>query len=212
MLYLLEFSRGKMSIKNPKIVSVSSLREIVFGAKNSSLLVLDIDNTIVFSKSYIGSVQWEKKLIEQFLNDGLSLEEALHKAQTLWVDAQRKTQVQASEKDITSIFSDTYNSLGCTARPPKLIDVTIKQLKNAGFSLKENTASYPILSKAYHHKGIIFCGNVSKGKALLEFFNNTSWPSQIIMIDDHLHHLEEVCLLARKNSLPFQGFLYNKHN
>ena len=193
------------------IITISTIREIIPHISESSLLVLDIDDTIMTATTYIGSGQWEKDLVKQFIKEGFSPEEAFHKAETIWRKAQKNTRMRLIDQDVLSIFSNNYNCIGCTARSTRLIDITIDQLKDVGISFAKEKASFPIpgCSKAYYHQGIIFCEGFSKGTSLFAFLKTISFPSKIIMIDDSLSHLEDVSLAAQKYGVAFVGLLYN---
>lgn len=192
---------------------ISTLQEVVPVINDSSLLVLDIDDTVVVATTHIGSGKWEKSLRQEFRDEGFSEEEAFIKAENIWNEAQENTFVRPTENDVFTLLSHKQ-CLGCTARSPNLIDITMRQLSLAGVSFTDEEMSYPIMETplVYFHNGIIFCGGVSKATALFSFLENFPSPPQIIMVDDTLHHLEDVSTVAQQRDIEFIGFFYDKFN
>ena len=72
-----------------KIIESSSIKEASFFLNGSTLLILDIDNTLIHTKQMLGSVQWCSFLIEQFLQQGLSLDAAVDRAIPRWEKIQK---------------------------------------------------------------------------------------------------------------------------
>jgi hypothetical protein len=167
-----------------------------------SLITLDLDDTLIQSKTYYGSEEWQWNLYEQYQEDGLAPEEAFYKANLEWQKAQYQIEVCAVENDTLSLIQNwkmKYHIMGLTARNPSLIDITYKQLASLNIDLNS-----PI-----HPSGIIFGGGNEKGKALFEYLDKNQFIyKRIVGVDDKKYHLQNILLHCNQKKIGFHGFHY----
>jgi len=204
-------------IQEKVIFESSHISEVIPHLLQGTLLVLDIDDTIITSSTYIGSISWVHDLIRKFILNGYSRQEAGYKAYILWRDAQKKTNAILTEKDASLLFENPCDCIGCTARSPEVFSITMQQLGGVGISFDNDSLSCTAENYclSMFAKGIIFCGGQSKGGALFEFLHASSsytMPDRIVMVDDTLEQLEDVGVFCESNEIDFFGFHYRRCN
>lgn len=196
------------------IKQVATMAEALAPVDADTLLIFDLDNTIIETTQTLGSDQWFEHYLHQQiskrLKDGLpeakATSEGLLRALTDWKSIQRVTSVQLVEQvtaDLIAKHQKTIKVMGLTARPIDLADATYKQLNSVGVDLTKS-AAFPndlILNQgggdvnfiAKFQKGILFSGNSAKGPMLLKFLAlaNVS-AKKIIFVDDKQKNVDSV--------------------
>lgn len=186
------------------IIEASSLEDIAFPL--SSFVLFDLDNTLIWSKSYFGSEEWERDMIAEFQKKGHPENEAFHKANLFWKKAQTDVQMELVEEGTHSFFHNTIHKIGLTARTFDLSDVTVQQLSNLGIYFDSYSFSHP-----FFYEGVLFCGDEPKGEMAFEFFQHHNYfPKQLIAIDDRRIHLETIMEKAQIHSLELLAFHYQR--
>lgn len=196
------------------IQKIYRIEEIAPHIQHNSLVALDLDNTLIHSATYYGSVEWEEALIDQFVDQGLPLKEAFSRAEKLWTYAQRKIQVQSIEKESAQLIQKAAavcDIIGLTARGIDLREITHQGLRfnNITFSSYDNAMD--IL-----HQGVLYCsGSSVKGRVLIRFIDEIlqerkNTLNTIVVVDDKQENLEliEASPLREKFSLHCFHYLY----
>lgn len=203
------------------IIKTNSFLSITQHTDEKTLLIVDIDNTLVNSQTYYGSVNWEMDLYESLIKEGFSHKKAKTYTQNHWYEAQKSVSLSPIEKGIQT-FLKTYllknNLIAITARDRTVMDLTFKSLKNLDFhfSLVDTPLHCSLTTKtpipAYLHYGILFCGDCPKSIALfylIETLNLLEMPKKIVMVDDTEHNLEDMHKKTQKHGINFIGLHYN---
>jgi len=185
----------------------------------TTLLIFDLDNTVIKPAQTLGTDQWYAQLVKQYLAAGESENEAIEKAISVWASVQKVTRVVPVESVTPNLIRQKQGLgiqvMALTARPLELISTTDTHLKSVGVDFTKNPVfDRPLSLKsdeaARFERGILFVGpKNNKGKVLVQFFEETGIsPKRIVFVDDklkHVRHMEEAM-----STLPaeYLGFRY----
>ena len=192
------------------IFNICQIKEIESHIEENSLIAFDLDNTLITSQSYIGSILWENKLISNFQNEGLSYEEAHEQACILWNQIQNDVKLIPIEKqspDLIKKWKETSDVIGLTARSLTIKDLTHKGLISNNISF----TSFPKHTLEQLHKGVLYCSHRSKSDVLLRFIDEVlrKKPKKIIFADDKKENLEDVLNSKLKDHFDVKCFYYS---
>lgn len=166
-----------------------------------TLVLTDIDNTIMHAASHLGSCEWGEHLLQDLMKKGVSENEAQSIEGILWKTVQPHIPIQLVDPKTPDIISGLQRLgiqvLGLTARAPHDSDYTHKQLKSLGIDLSKFKAirtELDLQHPALFEDGIIFANSYNKkSEALITFMQQHNfYPDFVIYIDDRLHHLHDV--------------------
>jgi phosphoglycolate phosphatase-like HAD superfamily hydrolase len=180
-------------------------------APHDILVVFDIDNTIGQLKTEVGTDQWVDYSIKQCLAKGMTLAQAYQEIIPLYSKIQHITDLDLVEDMIPELIADLKAdgvlTLGLTARHDPLIDRTLEQLAPLNVIFSKPAVDDEIIIEASKHpavykKGVIFCGQNSKGEVLFTFLAMLGInPKKIFFIDDKMHHLIAVEKIALEHGV-----------
>ena len=180
----------------------NNISDLLTYATPNSLVLVDLDNTIIQPKQTLGSDQWYSDMVKTFKKT-MSDDAAKKRAIAIWQRVQSKIEVVPVEDDtidvIKKLQSDNIRVMALTARSRPVADRTIALLTSIGidFSIKNNEFKKIKLYDKHNVKiknGVIFIGPLNnKGKVLLRFLDKTQLkPDKIIFIDDKSEHASSV--------------------
>jgi phosphoserine phosphatase len=202
------------------IFESNSIQEILGFVEHDSMVIFDLDNTLVHPQSEVGSAQWFDYMLQQKVRMGLSVEDALQELLPLSFKVQNHVDLLPVENDTLHVLDKLRKkgivTVALTARSDTLVTRTIYQLQKIGINFnaknefnRELTLDYPrpVLLK----NGIIFCANNDKGSVLFSILTLVNYhPKKIIFVDDKLEHLLEVEKACLRNAVNFIGIRYSK--
>lgn len=195
------------------IKQVKTMEEALAPVDAETLLILDLDNTIMETTQTLGSDQWFEhhvhKIISDLVKAGQTEEEAkkqgLKIALSEWKQIQRVTSMQLVEPVTAKLIQqkqERIKVIGLTARPVDLAPTTRNQLQSMGVDLSrspvvaqdiviQNAGEVDYIAK--FEKGILFSGNNKKGEMLVKFFQLARLsPKKIIFVDDKQRNVDSV--------------------
>ncbi|HBR70435.1 TPA: hypothetical protein DIC20_01755 [Candidatus Dependentiae bacterium] len=180
----------------------------------ANLVVLDIDNTIMYSSDVPeANCQWcdvaEKRLQEK----GFSKAEAFQKMVWGYDYFGQKATMVPSEPKFVEFINDAQKIgipvIAITGRPDMMREVTVKKLTSIGVYFSHGCfkgSDFKQANGTHFIEGIIYngyAGSPQKGESLKLFLNTVGLsPKNILMIDDRQHCLESV-----KTHLPDVNFI-----
>ena len=176
----------------PIIKELPSLSELEQYANNETLVVFDLDNTIIRPKQMLGSDEWFwfyfNKKIAEYGDRQRALEEVL----PLWRAIQIISAMQYVEPCTQQVVGDLQKKgipvIVLTTRDHAFADVSIQQLCSLqlDFSKTAPIKNFVELHKmplVRYEKGILFADNHHKGEVLLHFLQQHSLqPKKVIFI------------------------------
>lgn len=204
-----------------RIVETDSIKDVLnYATDQETLVVFDLDNTLVCPKQEVGSVQWFDYIFKQKVSRGMNTEDALTEVLPLSFEVLNTVSLRPCEPEtpgvIKALQQNNIVTLALTSRSECLAKRTHDQLHEAGinFSVANQFDQEVILNyarPALLNHGIIFCANNNKGTILLTILNFChSNPKKIVFVDDKLEHLFEVEKACLTNKIVFVGIRYSK--
>lgn len=200
------------------IVESMEFSDILRHLDASTLIVLDVDNTLIEPIQELGTDQWFYRRIEQYRNEGLEWRPATKKALSEWMAIQSITKVREVEpgtaKLIRRLQDEGYTVMGCTTRGLGLSTRTIEQLKSVGIDL---TITAPTKDEVFlintrgilYRGGIIFTAGSHKGHAFYKFLDKIRYkPKNVVFIDDKVKHVIQLEEESMKRGIPYVGLRY----
>ncbi|MBF0208408.1 MAG: DUF2608 domain-containing protein [Oligoflexia bacterium] len=203
-----------------KIEEIKSMRDIESAITDDTLVVLDIDNTIIHPTTYLGSDEWHYYLYRIYKINGVDEKEILSKTTDVWNKTQSLIEIELAEKGTPDLIKKLQGRgikiMSLTARDGAIADLTIKHLKSLGVdfsksSLLEADKELPwpeggVLVRG----GIIFVGeNNVKGKVLSQFLQKIKFiPRKVVFVDDRQKHVRSVDKEMGDLGVPCVSFRY----
>lgn len=187
---------------------ITKLEQIIPAIDSETLIVFDVDNTLISPKGYFGSDEWFYYLVKIKRFNGLSEKEATDQAVVAWNKAQQVIEVKTVEDSTLSIIqkfkSSGHKMMALTARNFDIYGDTLRQLRSVGIGFKDSPVydkairiSKELLSSpedAVFENGILFVGEHNdKGKVLSYFLKEISFmPKKVVYVDDRMKHVQSV--------------------
>lgn len=192
-------------VANGTIVEENKMADALAGLDTDTLVIFDIDSTILEPAQTLGSDAWYYTTIDRLISEGMDKEEAQKKILNQWMEVQKITDVIAVEANTPELIRQLQDKeikiAVLTARPFKLIDVTIKQLNSIGVDFSRSPLSAKKIDvkspggKAKYRNGIIFCGGPKSDKGLIlnEVLRKVKLvPNRVVFVDDRKNNVEAV--------------------
>lgn len=201
-----------------RIIEVSKMSEALAPVETGTLLIFDLDNTIVEPRQTLGSDQWFEHVLSREKKKTTDEKAALKNAIDLWERVQRVTKVRLVEEQTAGLIATQQANgikiMGLTARPLTLEPYTREQLKSVAVDLSI-TRVYPknvplVAGKVEYRNGILFMGPAqSKGEVLLQFLKKINLkPKRIVFVDDRKHNIESVEGSVSKTDMELLAMRY----
>lgn len=174
-------------------------RFLSFLSYDTSVILFDLDNTVGWPGTYVGSDQWFMKLFEYFGKFINNKEELSALAVAVYHEVQRHSEMEAVEpltiQLIHYLQTIGYPIIAITSRGEELEQATYQQLTSIGI----------------HFDEIIFCSGKNKGEEILKWINHhqPNWK-KAVMIDDNEKNLRNVSQALALLAINFQGLRYSK--
>jgi len=187
-----------------EIREIKTLSEILPSITPDTLLVFDLDNTLIVPDGDLGSDHWFYFLLRKYQEiDHLSADAAEDRAMEVWNRVQSGLAVHTVEAGTADLIRKQQDrgivTIGLTARTPDIADTTLTQLHGASVDLGRHTAcafdfEWWCHDIVKYQAGILFVGDLSsKGEALTQFLTGLSLrPKRVVFVDDRLTQVSSV--------------------
>jgi hypothetical protein len=167
---------------------------------DGSLVVLDIDQTLLRCASHWGSEPWYEWVVRQNTQAGLGEVAAILAANAEWEKAGQVVDFVPVEKAAPTWLSEWQKHghvMGLTARHIRIAGRTTEHLRGNGFVLtgaQECQARLDLGELGVYENGVMYVGPVGeKGPALAELVRRLPRrPERIYFADDKSHHVLSV--------------------
>ncbi len=215
-----------VSVLQGLIVTCDQIKEVEKYVDKDTLVIFDLDNTIMETTNYKGSDQWFSAAVEYFIKQyKLSSLEAVAKVVPHYIKTHSVAQVNPVEKDTVPLIAALQKReiciIGMTARSEGCIFDTIRQLSSIEVDLSKTSIGPKLINdfelphRATYKHGILFCSNNHKGDALIallareEMYNKEfRYPKKIVCIDDKEKNVKSIEEEAKKLGIAFVGLRY----
>jgi len=207
-----------MAPLSAEIIDVMNLDQLYNYLKPTTLVIFDIDNTLIEPVQSVGSDQWFRHRIAHWIDQGLEQDEALEKALNDWMAVQNISKMQLVEPSAAKIIDHLQDRgfmvMGLTTRGLGMSTTTNKQLASLGIDLSRTA---PTKDDVFfmNQRGVLFRGgtlftaNTHKGSALFKFLDQLDCtPKMILFINDKRSHIVPIEEWAAKRNIPFIGLRY----
>ena len=202
-----------------KILEVQNFKEITSHITKDTLVLLDIDDTLLVPAQMMGSDAWFQHRRRNYEKVGLSSAEALEKALAEWNAVRHITEMEVVEQGTQEIVQkmqgEGYTVMGLTTQGLALATRTSRQLKDIGFNLERTAPSKKghylnvHAHGALYREGILFTSGTPKGEAIFALCKIIGYtPKEILFINDKLTHLVDVEDEAVKKGVKYVGLRY----
>jgi hypothetical protein len=212
-LFLISFSL------NASIIETKSFQEVPSHITKDSLVLLDIDDTLLIPVQMLGCDEWFKHRLEMHMKKGISFSHALDISLAEWEAIRHLSQMEivepGSENIVRKMQDDGFSIMGLTTQGVALSHRTVKQLLSHNIDLSK---SAPFKEPYYFEqkdlgvlfrKGVLFTSGTSKGKALFTLCDHFGFkPKKIVFVNDKESHLKDVEEEAEKRGVEFVGLRY----
>jgi len=202
------------------IIETSSFAALKEHADHDTLILIDIDDTILHTKQAFGSDAWFYNKLKE-LSSTRAYKEAIGVALPLWHKAQEVTGVSLVEENTPSVIAALqdrqYKVMCLTTRGKVIMDATLRQLASLGIDMKRAApfkGHFPITVSSeygYWNQGVLFTGGGDKGKTLMSLLEKMAFrPKKILFINDKATHLRDVEKDVEPAGMSFTGLRYNR--
>ncbi len=202
-----------------EVREISTMAEIRPELSTTTLLVFDIDNTLVEPVGNIGSDQWYYYLVKAIARDdkALTADAAEAKAGEVWTKTLAAVKVQPVEAITPALIREQQKRglkiMALTARGVEDAEATFRQLKDIGVDLTATAVRKDDLAteqKGLYSRGVFFVGEgPDKGKTLVAFLKKIGLrPAKIVFADDKPHHAKNVDAALTAAGIPGVSFRY----
>jgi Protein of unknown function (DUF2608) len=205
---------------NAEIVETKHFKEITSYVTPETLVLVDIDDTLLITHQMLGCDEWFKYRIEKYQKEGLSFSGALEKTLAESEAVRHLTQMHlvesGTDKIIQSLQEKGVCVMGLTIQGLALATRTSQHLQANGIDLKQNALSkqdqlFPVHGHSMiYRNGILFTSGSSKGEAISALLDKMDvHPKRIVLIDDKATNLADVEQMAKKRQVEFVGLRYS---
>lgn len=216
MFWLVLFLFGSLSAQ---IVECGRFKEANSYVEKDTLLVLDIDDTLLIPVQMLGCDEWFSLRIKTHLGEGMDPRKALEKSLAEWEAVRHLTQMEIVEPGSVEVLQAWQERgiqvMGLTTQGLALATRTSLQLHEQGIDLKKTppwagdlyfeNGSHGVLFR----NGVLFTSGTHKGEALFTFLEQIGCqPKQIVFLNDKATHLAEVEAAAERRGVSFTGLRY----
>lgn len=216
LLVLLFFS--VLTPLRAEILEIHKLEEVLPFVDKDTLVVLDIDDTLMVPAQMLGGDCWFRHTMKQLLTEGLSFEEALAYVLPQYTLQQHKLEVKAVEDNTATVVHELQRKAGeviaLTTRSNILIYRTIEQLKSLDIDftrkpLYDEKTHLATDFELYYIEGILSTEVRHKGEALMKVCERFNYmPKKVLFVNDKLKYVLQLDETFEELGIPYYGFRY----
>jgi len=202
-----------------EIIEVKHFVELKEHVDSETLVLLDIDDTLLLPTQTLGTDIWFQYRCKQHQEWGLSKNAALQKALAEWEAIRHLTNVQivepGTDQIVQSLQEQRISVMGLTTQGLALATRTVQQLRGLNIDLIKTAPSnqdhyFMNGHGVLYRQGVLFTSGTEKGQALLHFFEITGyWPKRVVFINDKATHLADVDGALAEAGIEFLGLRYS---
>lgn len=193
------------------------------GVDTSTLVVFDIDNTLLEPLTMVGSDQWFDYFFDRVMKENhLTEDQTDAVVEKIWNQVQALITVHAVEPTTPALIKGLKDRqvkvMALTARTLDSQDRTIIQLGQVGITFAKSVtevehlilpAGGGVKTETLFHKGVLFANGNDKGKVLLAFLAQIGVkPARIVFIDDKKKNVDKVDRALTDAKIPNVEFRY----
>ncbi|MCH9628060.1 MAG: hypothetical protein S4CHLAM2_17100 [Chlamydiales bacterium] len=201
------------------VLEIQHFSEVPTHIKADTLLILDIDDTLMVPTQMLGCDEWFQERMRHHLSQGKPGGEALERSLAEWEAVRHLTDMRLCEPTTHTIVHKLQENgttvMGLTTQGLALATRTRQQLLDLDIDLMTTAPSrqdyYFTLADhgiLYRH-GILFTSGRAKGQALFYLLDHLKIePKHIIFVNDKASHINDVKGVADARGVEFVGLRY----
>lgn len=212
------FAIALCGLSEAEIIECQNFKEIYNHIDKETLIILDIDDTLLIPKQMVGCDEWFMHRLADYKKT-MSDEDALENALKEWEAVRHLTEMMIVEPQTEEIIADLQNQghivMGLTTQGLALATRTSLQLKEQKIFLNLTAPSKEDLYFTVGHHGVLFRNGIlftsgqSKAESLKQLCSSISFqPKKILFINDKASHLKDLERYALESDIPFVGLRY----
>lgn len=187
--------------------------------KPNTLVVLDIDDTLLIPVQTLGSDVWFNSRFQHYLASEPTKEDALDKALGDWEAVRHLTKVKIVEEGTQEVISKLQAQkipvMALTTQGLALATRTVLQLRSLGIDLRPTAPAnedYYFMNQhgVLFRSGILFTSGTPKGPAIAKLLSLIDFhPDRIVFINDKMTHLKDLETGVLALGIEFIGLRYS---
>lgn len=202
----------------------ANLAEALAHVDANTLVVLDLDHTLVRTKESLGSTAWYYYERQANYDKGLSAEQSFDTLYPVWVKLQQYVALEHVAPNVLEVLKQLKQKsagvMAMTSREPSVSLITLEQLADVGIDFSDSPLNalkfdfpveYPIgfyngvLFSARNEKGAVFNGVMLKAKEGLKGANRIQ---KVLFIDDREDNILSMAKAASNTGLEYIGMRF----
>lgn len=203
-----------------EIIETNNFKEIVNHISPNTLVIVDIDDTLLIPVQALGTDVWFLSRLEHHRQIQKDRALALDRALAEWEAVRHMTDVKIVEEGTDAIINEIQKNnvvvMGLSTQGLGLSTRTGVQLKSLCIDLSKTAPSIQELyfmngqNGVLYRQGILFTAGTSKGDALLKFLDAINYhPKHIVFINDKKTHLQDLEKGVESRHIKFTGLRYS---
>ena len=207
-----------MRMISATIVESMTIQDIEKYRTQGTLIIYDLDNTLIEPVQLLGSDQWFYYRLGQMVEKYNDREKALRKTLVEWVAAQAVNKVKVVEEGTAELIrlqqAEGTMIMGLTTRDGLMAHCTLDQLDELAIDLRKTAPrTEPLIFHSerpiFFDGGVLFTSGTHKGKAFLKFLELVDYqPKRVLFINDKYSNIKEVAHVCYETGIEFLGLRY----
>lgn len=203
-----------------EVVEVENFKDILDYVDGGTLVILDIDDTLLVPVQTLGTDVWFLSRLKQHQQAIQDRTQAFDRALAEWEAIRHLTKVKIVEEGAEEIVNRMQENhivvMGLTTQGLALATRTVVQLKSLGIDLSKTAPS--VVDHYFMNgntgvlfrQGILFTAGSSKGGALVKLLETIGYqPKTVVFLNDKETHVKDLEAGVASKSIPFTGLRYS---
>jgi len=201
-----------------KIIEIQSFKQVVPYVNKDTLLILDIDDTLLIPEQMLGCDEWFMHRLKKWEKE-ICFVDALEKTLAEWEAIRHLTKMEivesGADKIVQSLQAQGVTVMGLTTQGLALATRTVQQLKSNHFDLAATAPSNEdcfFTLKGHgvlYRNGILFTSGKPKGEALFQCCEKIGYtPKRIVFVNDKESHIADLEGTAQAKGIECIGLRY----
>lgn len=199
------------------IIEGQRMREVSPFVDSDTLVVFDIDNTLIQPNQSLGSDQWFRHVHKSYIDKGVPQDVALTKVLGFWKEINTVSQVSPVEYETPSFVRKIQErgiaTIVLTSRGTDVTDITDRQLNDVKLDFTHASPygdlDHLIEKGLRYRKGILYVSGQDKGKSLIKLFRYLRLaPKKVLFIDDLQKNVQSVETALTKSQITITNIRY----
>lgn len=194
------------------------MKDILPHVSEGTLVLIDLDNTLIESSIHLGSAQWRDHVRDRARAAGYDKQGVEEVLDQFWLFVQPFVPVRIVDPNAAQVMEDLRKShipvIALTAREPRELAHTQKQIASTGVVLSGTrvfgNATLPSEFPGLYQDGVIYCGDNTKSGALLAFFEHIGKaPKKVVFVDDRQEQVDGLAKTMEEMGIEFVGIRFS---